>query len=267
MTVNSILKNYNPSFAQKSAQNSSMSYYQPYYPASEYFDEYSTSDSDAAANTGIIFLAGLAIREALSKFSNDFFSKYLSKKRDIDPNEIIEISKKMIKDKGLDKKGLRCEVFEKGNDAYFSHLENKIKVTKDTLLALPHEIGHAVEEHNTKILKKLQRFRGQYAMLALILYGLGRDKSSDPNSQNTTIGKIRNFLHKYNLLVPLAAFSPELITEFSASKIGIDYLKKANASKALISAAKKHYAAAFCTYLSLPVFAIMDNLIFKSTQK
>ncbi len=275
-------------------------------------DEFFTEENtEKATNTGIILVAGMAIRELLKSLSDGFFAKYFSKNQDIDEEEMKNIAKNMLKDKKLIedvqvnkkvringeiahevaeawsiKKGLigklkNVIINKKGQDAFFTHMGNFIKVTKDTLISLPHEIGHAVEENSTKFLKKLQRARGKYAALALILYGLGREKPANSNKQSLW-GKFQNFLYKYNLLVPLLAFSPELITEFAASKIGIDYIKEhiknlktdavKNAqsivkSENILKVAKKHYFVAFCTYLSLPVFAILDNYIFKKAAK
>ncbi len=274
-------------------------------------DFFETENGKKATSAGVILAAGMTIRGFLKKLSDGFFAKYFSKNQNIDEEEMKKIAKNMIKDKNLmekmqvfNKVVINGEVIDeiseiweastdnskltnviinkKGQDAYFTHVDNHIKVTKDTLISLPHEIGHAVEEHSTKLLKKLQRYRGRYAALALILYGLGREKSQDAQNKTSLWGKIQNTLYKYNILIPLIAFSPELITEFAASKIGIDYIKqhiknlKINAGKNaqsiaksqnILKVAKKHYVVAFCTYLSLPLFAVLDNYIFKKASK
>lgn len=241
------------------------------------------SDAESAADTGFIFLAGMLIRETLQKCTGKLFSKYLSKQQDIDPKDILNVSLNMLKDKRLMKNPQKAtlpngdvmyhDVLNKlnlvientGQNAHFDPLNKEIRVSKNTLLSIPHEIGHAVQEHSTKFLKRLQRSRGNYTIIALILYGLGRSKSNEPEGKESLIGKLRNTLYKYNLLVPLLAFSPELITEFEASRLGLEYMKKAKVPPKLLSAARKHYAVAFCTYLALPAFAILDNFIFKKT--
>ena len=247
----------------------------------EFFND---TDTEAAKNTGGILVAGIALREGLKRISSKMFSSYFSKNPDVNPDEITNLGLRMLQDKGLMQnpvkqtadigsvftdglKKLNLIIENTGNNAYFDHVNKQIRVSKNTLLSLPHEIGHAVEEHSTTFFKALQRFRGNYTMLALILYGLGRNKSTNKKGKETFIGKIQNTLYKYNLLVPLIAFSPELITEFKASKIGIDYLKQIKAPKNIIKAAKKHYAIAFCTYLALPAFAVLDNLIIKKAFK
>ncbi len=245
---------------------------------------YSNTDEETVKNTGLIFIFGLALRNALKHLSDKMFTSYFSKNPNINPEQLKQIGLNMLVDKGLmsnqrliktptadiytDKlKKLNLIIEKTGQNAHFDYINKEIKVSKNTLLSLPHEIGHAVQEHSTTILKKLQRFRGNYTFLALLLYGLGRNKSNAPDGKESFIGKIQNTLHKYNLFIPLLAFSPELITEFVASKIGIDYLKQTKAPKTLINAAKKHYAIAFCTYLALPLFAILDNLIYQKATK
>lgn len=272
----------------------SMTSYAPYYPMpvqeEDFFD---SNEGKAATNAGAVLGLGLVVREAMKTWSNKLFTNYFSKHPDVDKNELLKISTNMLKDKineskGSNFKNIKYEIAEAGQDAFFDHFNNRIKVTKDTLISMPHEIGHAVQEHSTKFFKMLQRNRGNYTFLALLLYGLGRNKPTNKKGKQTLWTKFQNILYKYNILVPILAFSPELITEFKASKIGIDYLKqnvknienklKQNVSnkqlgtqltnsKNILKAAKKHYAVAFCTYLALPVFAMLDNLIFKQASK
>ena len=249
----------------------------------EFFNE---SDTNAAKNSGLFLLAGLFTRKCLQKITNKMFSSYFSKNPNVNPQQITDIGLKMLQDKGLMKnpveyaiqdgsgsvfkdglKKLELVIENAGQNAHFDPVNKQIRVSKNTLLSLPHEIGHAVEEHSTTFFKYLQRFRGNYTLLALLLYGLGRNKSNQKSGKETFLGKVQNTLHKYNLLIPLLAFSPELITEYKASKIGIDYLKEIKAPKNILNAARKHYAIAFCTYLALPLFAVLDNLIIKKAFK
>lgn len=279
-------------------------YYEP-----DFFD---TQTGKSATNAGVILAVGMTIRGFLKKLSDGFFAKYFSKKQNIDEQELKKISFNMLKDKKLMSKSEACSdilidgvrqpqiseawlnkegskfklnsviINKSGQDAYFNHVYNFIKVTKDTIISLPHEIGHAVQEHSTSILKKLQRSRGRYSALALVLYGLGREIPKNAQEKQSIFEKLQNILHKYNIFIPLIVFLPELITEFAASKIGIDYIKKhiknlktnefLNAkaienSKNILKATKKYYAVAYCTYLSLPLFAVLDNYIFKKASK
>ena len=270
-------------------------------------DFFSSDNGKMATNTGVVLALGLSIRNILKKLTDGFFARYFSRKQNIDEKEMKSITTNMLKDKKMMEKPCtsieyytdasfaeilkntpktkgklkKIIISPRGDDAFFNHVDNYIKVTKNTLISLPHEIGHAVQEHSTKLLKRLQLMRGKNAQLALLLYGLGRAKPAD-NSNQSFFGKIQNFLYKYNVLIPLLVFAPELITEFMASKIGIDSIKKhitnlkTNTTKnnksiinseKILKTAKKHYAIAFCTYLSLPLFAVLDNLIFQKASK
>jgi len=256
-------------------------------------DFFDTNEGKTATNTGGAIVIGLVVRELLQHWSNKLFSNYFSKHPEVSSEELLKIGNKMLDDKIKESKSpefknIKVDIASAGQDAYFNHATNQIKVTKNTLISLPHEIGHAVQEHSTKFFKALQRNRGNYTTLALLLYGLGRSKPINKKGEETISTKLQNLLYKYNVLVPLIAFSPELITEYKASKIGIDYLKKhvnsveeklkhaasnkqlstqLTNAKSILKAAKKHYAIAFCTYLALPVFAMLDNFIFKQFSK
>lgn len=256
-------------------------------------DFFDTDEGKATKNTGYVLGLGFVIRSALQKWSGKLFSNYFANHPNVNKALVVDIANNMKADKtkkinNVGIKNLRIFIESAGQNAYFDPCNNVIRVTKDTLISLPHEIGHAVEEHGSKVFKFLQRNRGNATILALVLYGLGRSKPTNKKGEQTPVRKIQNTLYKFNALVPLIAFSPELITEFKASKIGVDYIKKytknvetqlkqnsANKAliqkltdaKAILKAAKKHYAIAFCTYLALPVFAMMDNFIFKQAMK
>ena len=217
-------------------------------------DFFDTQEGKSTATASSFLVVGLLLRKILEKMSDAFFAKYFSQKQNIDTREMRNIAQSMLASKNLmrqmtvDTKDVAVNgellpnaelwknnesgekllksvlIEEKGSNAYFDVKNNHIRVTKDTLISLPHEIGHAVQEHSTKILKILQKYRGHSAGLALFLYGLGREKTTI-QEKNTMFGKIRELLYKYNVLIPLIAFLPELITEFAASKIGIDYIK------------------------------------------
>lgn len=256
-------------------------------------DFFDTDEGKATKNTGYVLGLGFVIRSALQKWSNKLFSNYFANHPNVNKALVVDIANNMKADKAKNIKNdgfknLRVFIEPAGQNAYFDPNNNIIRVTKDTLISLPHEIGHAVEEHGSKVFKFLQRNRGNATILALVLYGLGRSKPTNKKGEQTPVRKFQNILYKFNSLVPLIAFSPELITEFKASKIGIDYIKeyakniqiqlkqnsadkvlaqKLTDTKTILKAAKKHYAIAFCTYLALPVFAMMDNFIFKQAMK
>lgn len=162
-------------------------------------------------------------------------------------------------------------------EAYYTAIGNKIVIGKDKASALFHEIGHAVIENNTKILKKLQNFRGNYTFLALALYALmpqHRTQNYDMYGRRKKEGlfeKIKNLITNPTVIVPLAAFSPELITEAKASKIGLKFLKEKVKSgaieKSLYKNIKKSYLACFSTYLFIPVSIIIMDALQNSVDK
>lgn len=186
------------------------------------------------------------------KINKHFTSKITEEQK----NKFPSMAYEMLEEKGLKDK---VKLFQgKPDEAFFTHQGNFIKVGKDQYSALFHEIGHAVEENNTVILKKLQRFRGKYTILSLALYALlsQRQKNDDGN---------QSILSKSDALIPLIAFSPELITEAKASQIGLKFLKeKLNAGvieKSLYKNIKKSYITCFATYLFIPVsIMLMDAL-------
>ena len=189
-----VFSNFNTPQVRPVQQRINATYVMPQYNyETEFFND---TDTEAAKNTGGILVAGIALRECLKRISSKMFSSYFSKNPDVNPDEITKLGLRMLQDKGLMQdpvkqtadigsvftdglKKLNLIIENTGNNAYFDHVNKQIRVSKNTLLSLPHEIGHAVEEHSTTFFKALQRFRGNYTMLALILYGLGRNKSTN----------------------------------------------------------------------------------------
>lgn len=161
--------------------------------------------------------------------------------------------------------------------AYFTERGNHVVVGPDNLGALYHEIGHAKIENNTTILKALQRFRGHYTPIALALYALmstNRKQIYNPFGlpQEQGFGdKVKNFFSRSSLLIPLIAFSPELITEAMASKYGMNFLKKQVDAKKIPAALRKNigksYLACFGTYLFIPVSIILMEIMQNSLEK
>lgn len=156
-------------------------------------------------------------------------------------------------------------------EAYYSALGNRIVTGRDKASALFHEIGHAVIENKTTFLKFLQDHRGSYTVIALALYALmsqNKKQSYNPyEEQNEGFGsKVKNFLSRSTLLVPLLAFSPELITEAMASKKGLDFLK-GKVEKPLYNNIKNSYRACFATYLFIPVSIILMELLQSGIEK
>lgn len=151
-------------------------------------------------------------------------------------------------------------------EAFYTHEKNAVVVGKDSFSSLFHEVGHAVEENSTKAFKWLQRRRGNYTALALLLYTLMSQSQKSKNyydDENTgLISKMKRSLSKSEVLIPLLAFSPELITEAKASQEGLKFLKgKVGKSSPLYKNVRSSYLTCFSTYLFIPVsIMLMDAL-------
>lgn len=170
-----------------------------------------------------------------------------------------------LADEMLEKHGLKDKVpiYYNGvkGEAFYTHDGNFIRVGPNQKSSLFHEIGHAVQENNTRGFKWLQRGRGRYAYLSMLLYAMlaGRSQQQDGSYS------IGSSLTKTDVAVPLLAFAPELITEAKASMTGLKFLKeklKTGAiSESLYKNTKRSYLACFGTYLFVPLsIIIMDAL-------
>lgn len=198
---------------------------------------------------------------------NKHFTKNITNE---DNKKLVNLAVEMRKKADLDK----IVAIEPGQpgQAYFTHEGNKVVVGEDQISSLFHEMGHAIEENKTTVLKKLQRGRGHYTELALGLYMLMsmRPKKNDYyQDENQGIGsKITNFLSHSDAVIPLLAFAPELITEAKASQYGLKFLKeKLGKDAALYKNIKKSYLTCFATYLFIPLSIMLVDAIRNSANK
>lgn len=179
-----------------------------------------------------------------------------------DNNKLANLAFEMKDSK--ENKGLNnLQIFEgTPGEAYYSHVAdkglpaNRVVVGKDSYSSLFHEIGHAKVENKSFLMKNLQRFRGHYTPLSLALYALlsgNKDKKSP------------------DWVIPLLAFSPELLTEGMASHHGLKFLKEkvkeGKLEKSVFSKIKKSYITCFGTYLFVPVSIILLDAIRNSAHK
>lgn len=211
-----------------------------------------------------------------SKFLVNTINKRFTKKLDNYKSEMMTLKNTMYQKNDLGKNNLRLFWGAPG-EAYYSHIDNKIVIGKGEISSLFHEMGHAVIENNTKLMKNLQRFRGHYSELALGLYLLTntlapKKKQEDTNNEENSslTDKIKNIVSKNKAIIPLLAYSPELITEYKASKIGLNFLKSENVHKTapkLYKLIKKSYITCFSTYLFIPVSLMLLNAAQKGVEK
>lgn len=174
-----------------------------------------------------------------------------------DKAKLRPLADEMLEEHGLTGK-VDIDYNGKPGEAFFTHEGNFIRVGKNQHSSLFHEIGHAIQENNTSIFKKLQRGRNNYALLSLALYTLlsGRQQQQDGSYD------IGSHLTKADVAIPLLAFAPELITEAKASMEGLKFLKgKIGKESSLYKNTRWSYLACFGTYLFIPLsIIIMDAL-------
>lgn len=180
-------------------------------------------------------------------------------------NKLINLAGEMLGKEERSGKGLNnldVLITNTPGEAYYSHVAhdklpaNRVRVGKDSISSLFHEFGHAKIENKSFIMKNLQRFRGHYAELSLALYALLSGNKDEK---------------RHDWIIPLLAFSPELITEGMASHHGLKFLKekvKANQlEKSVFNKIRKSYLTCFGTYLFIPLSIILLDSIRNSAQR
>lgn len=227
---------------------------------------------------GLVMLRKLVNEKLLLKLYSSFSKKVK------DTEKIKELALKMRKEHGLE----NIVPFEYGQngEAYFEHNKSgqRIVLGKDSLTAAFHELGHAVIENKTKLLKEFQDTRGIEATGAITLYMLIESlKFNQRNEQNNNSNsrkkipqkesfkeKLYNSILKYSEVVPLLIYSPELISEAGATKFGLKFLKKElksqNINKNFYKNIRNNYIAAFSTYLFIPLSLIVMSTIERHVQ-
>lgn len=241
--------------------------------------------SIVAFSFGIMLLQ----RYVNGKFLINFLDKkFTAKIKDFDRFEDLAV--KMRKEHNLQDK---VKIFiTRGDDAYYTPQGNRVVVGEKQKSALFHELGHAVIENNTSLLSLLQNGRGQYGNIAILLNAismgtaakhskrLDKHKDNKNNKDKNKINKetkkpepnkLGKFLIKNPYIIPIAAFSPELITEFGASTYGLKFLKKelktGNVSKKVFKNIKRSYITCFSTYFFIPISVIIVNYLQKQLDK
>ena len=213
-------------------------------------------------NAALLGLRSFVIDKMLIGKINKHFTSKISKQ---ESNKLEKLANEMMdgirpnKQKPFDYTILN----DTKGEAFYTHEHNHVFISKNQKSSLFHEVGHAIQENNTKVFKRLQRGRGRYAYLSLALYAL-MPRKKDNNGENESI-------INRNLAVPLLAFSPELITEAKASKLGLDFLKKkldaGEITKSMYKNIKHSYLTCFATYLFIPLSIIMMHMLESGAQK
>lgn len=207
-------------------------------------------------NAGLCWLQNVVNGKLLVGKINKHFTGNLSEK---DNNDITKLAGQM--QNSINTKPEMKILYGTSGEAYYTHELNQVHISPDQKSSLFHEFGHAWEENNTKLLKFLQRRRGNFTVLSLALYALMSLKRKPEADEHK--GFFKRILNP-TVLVPLAAFSPELVTEAVASLKGVHFLSSKvgkGISKNAFKNIEMSYLTCFGTYLFVPIsIIIMDYL-------
>lgn len=205
----------------------------------------------------------------------NIYKHYTNKIKDNDL--MAKLALKMRKENGLESK---VPIYTgAAGEAYFSSSGGfqKIVVGNDSFSALFHELGHAIIENKTKILKSFQKNRNLDAYGAITLYMLLESakytnrtkKSAQNNSLDDIQTKTIDFFIKYSEILPILIYSPELVSELGATGYGLKFLKKevkeGSIGKNIFKNIRNSYAAAFATYLFIPLSLILMSAVNRAT--
>lgn len=228
-------------------------------------------------NAALWFLQDAVNGKLLIGKINEHYTRGISPE---DRVKLVDLAKEMKADRELHNVNMFTNA--PAGKAFYTHLggenipANSVVVGANKHSALFHELGHAIEENKTTFYKFLQRGRGHYTALSLLLYTLLSQNKNTSNSfedeENTGIfGKIKNFIKKSDAIIPLIAFTPELITEAKASSEGLKFLKEKKLAKEITEATyksiKKSYITCFLTYLFVPVSIMLLDSIRNEANK
>lgn len=288
--INPFSVNGNSSYSAQSKGQTSLyatGHSQPSFGYGEYYSDHPMKDALLGLTGGVWNLIGFNVALGwLQNFVNGKvlvgkINKHYTDKIKNSKNDIEKLADEMQQEEHLTNVN-RYTV--NGNDAFYTEAgdynrkikPNSVVVGENEFSSLFHELGHAKIENKTGFLKELQRFRGNYTWLALGLYAL----MSQNKSQNQDVfgdgrksfgEKVKNFLGRASLLVPLLAFSPELITEAKASQYGLKFLakkvKEGKLEESVFKNIKKSYLTCFGTYLFIPVSIILMELLTSGIEK
>lgn len=156
----------------------------------------------------------------------------------------------------LKSQGVSLEELKKSKPSLYEAIANKkplVVSSSNNPAIIAHELGH-VDFGGTKIGKKFQG-KFLYDTLSRGLPQLGVHGASFASGINSAIrkskGEDEGLISKNAAwLGPVLTSTPMLVSEFEASRRGINRLKKLGASKALIAKSKKDLALAGASYLA-----------------
>lgn len=176
-----------------------------------------------------------------------------------DPSSLTKQNKELMLD-AFSKIGVDPDKLDSMN----SYLMHSIKYNKKLIVispfngceALAHEIGHFFIDYNKGFMKTLQ----SSTVIKLI-------------SKSDLVPIVSSFAlslfgkDSLSVIVPLIVKSPLLATEFTASKIGLDLLRKAGATEDQMNRSKRNLASAWGTYLSSTLGVSLTGMVYSPILK
>lgn len=161
---------------------------------------------------------------------------------------------------------------QQGRNAFFTYNNVVNIITKEVLIpkniiglperefSLPafHEIGHAANNHLSKIGKALQKSRALsmvYLPFAISMIALSKIKKSPEQKPKGTMDKTTTFIENNAGKLTFLATLPMLIEEGMASIKGIKFAEKAGLPKELLAKVIKANKIAYLTYLGTALAA------------
>lgn len=164
------------------------------------------------------------------------------------------------------------------NAAFFNFDVPAEKVEKNTVcinrekasLSQFHELGHAFNFNNTKILKafqsvKMRKFGMNLGGYLALYNAFSNDVKPGDDKELTPIQKLNNHIRKFSPLYAFAAITPMLIEEGMASVKGCEWAKQI-LDKKMYNKVLKTNAIAYVSYLSTAGIVALSPLIVKKVK-
>lgn len=236
----------------------------------EIFDKLSNRAKNQGTN--INFKRGLSTRSSYINREGDYlqdFRKSLLSKIKTHKKELSDFKKKNRSQEGLsstDHKILKDIKRQISDDKRALNSKDSINLSERNAFTLAHELGHSEHFHDrggSKVGKEAHKLKRRIDKLSRSINPiLGKSKHRLANSAGLTSGlasginagrkeakgEKEGIVSKASILAPLAIKTPQLASEFEASRQGMKLLKNAGASKKYRRVAGKSLGASFGTY-------------------
>ena len=160
-------------------------------------------------------------------------------------------------------KNLHNQVF-KGYNALFDKKTKTILINKQKLsVALPHEIGHALNATGNGIGKILSKIRQPIARLGLIVFATALFKRKKVEGEETkgTFDKITTFIKDNCGKLTAFCFLPQIAEEALASKKGFNLIKNSTEINLHLNTVKKLNCAGLVSHMAMASIATLGVIV------